>query len=820
MSDVSPALPVVVVSAPAGRATSRGRGGPGKTARPSRERQAQRLDGRFDELARLVDGQSATAVAEGILGADPELVVVFEVVEASVDLQDAFEQAGLELMLDVEDAIDDEALGEDFARVRAPQGNAEPVKRYLHAAMANASAVAELVRLWNLWKSETRMGSGFGPFRPLFERLHNLRPWGPSDRVRSTGLESSLAVALEEGLTDLPVNIELFFRRSEERRRQTENEVAQLVADAGGQILRAAVHPEIGYHALAAELPTGSFGSSDFDTDSIALLRAPGVLFVRPAGQSTPVELPGDMPEATDEQGPGELREPLIALLDGLPESNHPLLRGRIIVLDPDDFGAEPTYISERRRHGTMVASVLVWGDRGSGPHAATREIVARPVMKPDLATRRAQESIPWDELPPDVTIRAVQDIVTETPSVRIVNLSLGDPLAQFDTVPSGWARAIDWLAYRYNLLFVVSAGNHVAPLPIEHAELARRTGTDRDQVLIDVLGELSPTRRLLSPAEALNAVTVGALHADESGDGHAMGYRVDVWNEPGHPSPITAHGRGIRRAVKPDVAAPGGRQLYAASGGTGLEIAPATAAPPGVQVAAPPTNTAWVSGTTFAAAEVSRRAAAIMDSLLERDDPVDEEHLVVATKALLAHGAVLPEGAYGVDTDRLVGHGRIERDLGAGCTSNQATVLFVGDLRALEEVELVVPLPAELAARTDVRRVTTTLAWLSPINWNHRQYRRAKLTVDGPSELRSGRSRRDVGYHQTRRGTLEHHAFETRSAYAATEMTFTVKCVDQAGGLADTVHYALAVSLEIGVSAGVDVYELVREQLAARVRV
>jgi hypothetical protein len=107
------------------------------------------------------------------------------------------------------------------------------------------------------------------------------------------------------------------------------------------------------------------------------------------------------------------------------------------------------------------------------------------------------------------------------------------------------------------------------------------------------------------------------------------------------------------------------------------------------------------------------------------------------------------------------------------------------------------------------------------PINWNHRQYRRTKLTLDGPGEVSSsGRSNRGVKYHSARRGTLEQRVFDVSRTYAVGDLTFKVKCADQAGGLNGTVNYAVAVSLEVGVDLGVDVYELVRQQLAAHVRV
>jgi len=821
MSDQSSvARPVMIVRAPAGRDSARGRGGSKKTGKPSRARQGERLDQRLTELQRLLDSDRATPVSGGLVAADPELVVVFEVIEESIDLAEAFGRAGLDLMLDVEDSISDEALGSDFARTKAPQPGSDPVKRYLHAAMANPAAVRQLIGLWNRWKRGERMSKGFGPYSQLFARLHNVRPWGPADRVRATGLDQSLQHALEGALVEMPITIELFFRQSESLRRRAEERVQSIIVGAGGRVLRTVERPQIGYHAIAAVLPPQALDASSLDIDEIGLLNAPGVLFVRPGGQGTSVLIPPDLPRAATSHVAPAGGPPVVAVLDGLPESNHPLLRDRLVVLDPDDIASDAMYTADRRRHGTMVASAVVWGDLGRQGAPMARKVLARPVMKPDAATMRFDESIPWDELPPDLTIRAVEEIVAQAPSVRVINMSLGDPLAQFDTIPSAWARAVDWLAYEYNLLFVVSAGNHTVNLPIDAAKLNGLTDDERDQLTSRVLAEQSPSRRLLSPSESLNAITVGAIHDDAAGSGFPLGYRVDVWSGPGHPSPISAHGRGIRRSMKPDLAVSGGRQLYDEIVGAGeLAISRGQARPPGVEVAAPPDRTMFVSGTTFAAAEVSRRAAEIVDSLSAAAAPVDDTFTAVSTKALLAHGAELPSGDYVISTDLLTGYGVVVRDLALGCRPTQATLLFVGQLSAQQESELSVPLPVEVGGRAIRKRVTTTLAWLSPVNWNHRQYRRAKLTIDGPAGI-GGRSNSGTGYHEARRGSLEHHVFETDRAHAVTEMTFSVKCLDQAGGFERPIAFAAAISLEVPVEVGVDVYDLVRAQLATRVRV
>lgn len=64
-------------------------------------------------------------------------------------------------------------------------------------------------------------------------------------------------------------------------------------------------------------------------------------------------------------------------------------------------------------------------------------------------------------------------------PTVKVVNLSVGDLLKPFDTELSPWARLLDWLSSKYQVLFVVSAGNVSAQLtlPVPRGTLFHATG-------------------------------------------------------------------------------------------------------------------------------------------------------------------------------------------------------------------------------------------------------------------------------------------------------------------------------------------------------
>src|ERR1035438_6904398 len=68
--------------------------------------------------------------------------------------------------------------------------------------------------------------------------------------------------------------------------------------------------------------------------------------------------------------------------------------------------------------------------------------------------------------------------------------------------------------------------------------------------------------RRPLSPAEAINCLSVGAVHADACPD-YDAGPRVDLLRGRRLPSPLNTVANGFRRSTKPEILLPGRRLLF-----------------------------------------------------------------------------------------------------------------------------------------------------------------------------------------------------------------------------------------------------------------
>jgi hypothetical protein len=241
-----------------------------------------------------------------------------------------------------------------------------------------------------------------------------------------------------------------------------------------------------------------------------------------------------------------------------------------------------------------------------------------------------------------------------------------------------------------------------------------------------------------------------------------------------------------------------------------------------------------YIRGTSGAAALATRQAARLLELLEGLRAGVagfQDRHLAAALKALMVHGAEWPDvkligdGTGMLPLERFLTYGWLATDHVLGCPTHRVTVLAVGDLDARQEEDIVVPLPASLSGVVGKRRITATLAWLSPINWRNRQYRRAKLGFHPPAgALQPVVTSRQVGFQRAQRGTVQHQIYEGRGAVPigpSDEIRLTVQCLEQAGGLnGASVPYAAAISLEVAEALGVDVYAEVAAQIRQPVRV
>ena len=835
-------------------------GGP-RIVRPDRGRQGERMAPRFERLMNIIDDPDRLlALRNDPASIAPERAIVFEVIGGM--LKDFYAQAqalGFEYLGDFEE---DFAPDEDFYEEGKPE---KDLSGRVYLAMPDDHALRELLSLWRRFIRGKRMPNERGAWRELFANLRDVRPWAPQDRVP----DETIAY-WRESLADRPdepvrFEIELWFYESADRRAQALRRLTAQLANIGGNIVDHAMIQGIRYDAALVDIPPDQVRAM-LDNPAIALARVDDVMFLRPqsvAAYPTRRDLEGEDGEPVDVELELAARPPVAAMLDGLPIQNHVKLAGRLMIDDPDNV--EEMYPVAQRRHGTEMASLIVHGDLNDTPEPLPRPLFVLPVMRPN---QHGDERTPDDRLLVDVIYRAVRrikvgdgDAPPSAPEVKVINVSLADRNRPFARVMSPLGRLLDYLAHRYNVLFLVSAGNIADRLSIpEYTSSTEFEGADareREQAILRALDANKSQRTLYSPGEAVNVLTIGAAHKGSAFNGGFPPNLIDPFTDEALPNIISAMGLGHRKVIKPDLLLDGGRAPVRIVGtGAQVTIAPVLGSARlfGLK-AATPNNVGgdryedYTWGTSVATALATRAAHRIHDVLIDADSgsnhaDIAPEYIPLVLKTLLVHGASWSERAEAMDTAfqpqgqgshvarrdniaRLLGYGVPDVDRVLDCAENRATLLGHGLLEPEHGALYRIPLPPDLEGTLALRFLTVTLAWFSPVNTRHQGYRMAALDVSpGNSEDKYWVTSQRVPCQPTdktvARGTVFHEQRRGEEAAVFVDdghILLRVSCRSAAGDLEEAVPYALAVSFEVAAEADIAVYDDIRTRLVAEVR-
>jgi hypothetical protein len=519
----------------------------------------------------------------------------------------------------------------------------------LYLLVPDAVALRQMLSLWRTWIDDKALPRGFAPWRDLFLQLRAIRPWGPRDRVTA----EDLAVLAEEHADEqgrIRVEIELVYRRDGNT---AEQGARQALAAVNAEVISATRIEGANYHALLAYIPQVEL-LRIIELGNKGLVAEEAILHIRPQSvtQIDLIEIEDDNQAAP----PGQPQaSPIAAIFDAVPLAGHPRLSNRLVV--DDMFDLEPLSVGPRL-HGTAMASAVLFGDLNDPMPPTDRRVYFVNVMYAPGGPDN-QERFP-DKLPADLfheaIVRMKDGPEASAPDVILVNVSLGDKNKPFAGQLSGWARVVDYLAFRYGLLVVISAGNHFHPLEatdIDTATFEALSAPEKAKAALRLSGLSMASRRLLAPSEAINALTVGGLH----GDAHPMppalpAWIFDVWADTGLCNVSSALGPGYGGSTKPDVLANGGRHHVRLSpaGGSYL-LTPLTNAAStfgGIKVAVPPNppsmaNTGRTIGTSVAAALTTGLAIRAHEALeATYDDFIDISgaHRALLLKCLLTHCA------------------------------------------------------------------------------------------------------------------------------------------------------------------------------------
>ncbi|EIA4709475.1 S8 family peptidase [Vibrio cholerae] len=811
------------------------------------------------KLKRVKDAFSEyVALTQSIEGLVPEKVLVLEIAgEVSSFASLLAGIPGFEILCqELQDAKYESEL---FYCLEKKQGieKHKPIEKYAYLAMSSQDGLHRLLSIWERFQKNGDLPYGQKALGRAFEQLIDMRIWDTQDRldIQDSGGYSLLTDWNErleylKGISStesIPFEIELWYRSSREARELAEKHVRELITLSGGIVTSSYIFNEIGYHALIGNLPINAVEKIiDTEGKNIALMQCDEVMFFRPVGQCivSPALDDGIEEEKDfDHDLQGYFEEgnsPVIALLDGLPMENHHALKGRIMVDDPDDFEQfyhDPSF----QNHGTSMASLIIHGDLNvSNALPQPRPIYVRPIMAPGSPDFRGNcyESIPDQHLPLDLVHRAVKRMkegeagdAPTAPNVKIINLSIGERYRLFDRRMSPWARMLDWLSHRYDVLFVVSAGNMTQDisLPVTESEFLAFTEEEQKELFFNAIAQQQPSRRMRSPAESINALTARSAHSDYCSE-VPLGF-FDFIPLDGMPSPINPISLGRHSSIKPEIMMPGGKQVYKQKSFLSSEpivfsVSDSPTLQPGQKSAFPGAKGSvnsyqYTCGTSNAAAMATRRLGFLYETLqdLKGSDAegllkyVSEASLL---KAMLCHGAEhsetvnnflesqlkskLNSRTFKSVINQFVGFGLVNEQRIQGCKSNQATLIGSGKLTDGNYQEFTLPLPPCLSSNTENRRLVVTVAWLSPVNPTHNDYRAAQLWISGAETEKLQLGANHNYHHHLKHGTVDHQIFEGNKAapfLVGDMLSIKVKCKLRAGLTGVDVPYAIVATLD-----------------------
>lgn len=525
-----------------------------------------------------------------------------------------------------------------------------------------------------------------------------------------------------------------------------------------------------------------------------------------------------------------------VCIIDSGLAIGHPLIAPAVgeTIAVPSSLGTS----ADVHGHGTMVAGIALYGD--------VEECVAARCFVPYLqvfSARVTNEAGNFDDTQlVETQMREAIDYFHRNYGCRVFNVSLGDRLRPFpgDRV-SAWAATLDELARRLNVVIVVSAGNYFY-VPKDTAP--RETPlTEYPQYLFQ------SDARILSPAEAVNVLTVGALArngAPLASERYSTDPSYQVLGHAFEPSPFTCSGPGVEEGIKPDLCDIGGASTI------DLRTGYCRWDDPGV--ACVTLNRSFVqeglfkfgSGTSLAAPRVAYSAARIIDQY-----PQASANLV---RALLAASAVVPQQARDLLKDerrilQLCGYGRPDVDAALSSTDERVVLVAEEKIQADTFHIFEVPLPPEFLNTHGRRSISVTLAFDAPVRYTRLDYAGTKmqfrllrgLSLDSVFQALSKKRPGDAelvgipnwasckmepGIRMRSRGTLQRgiHSIQHNPDHGE-PYYLVVECQRRwAGDEAYPQRYALAVALEHS-RRGVQLYQAVSlraraiEQERVRVR-
>ena len=614
-----------------------------------------------------------------VLGIDPRLILVFEL-GASIDA-DQFRTAGLRVV----DSSD----------------------RRLVIAFSDDPELAAFRERLDALTGGIPEGQQSEPFAPFFDAIDRIRPLGPEDRVTA----ELRAVISDSDTSVLRLDIECWHPGDSGSARDWASEVRDAIEAAEGTVADTLINDSAGLILLRVYVPAQRV-MEVAELDAIArmdVLPRPALSMPKLYGLSA-----GELPDVI----PPDARSAIVGLVDSGVASGHPLIGPAVLASDAIGTGIDED--QDQHGHGTMVASLLLYGDVEA---AIAHGLPLRPFCRVVSArVLDANAGFVSDNLWEADLQKAI--IWCADQGARIINLSIGDSRSPFSPPRQMSAASIvDDLARGLGLVVVVAAGNcHPSDYLTEISEAAARDYPAR------LFGD--DATGVLDPGTSLLSITAGGL-TDAAAAGAQSGretLRRLPMGEPGWPSPVTRKGPGPGRAIKPELAENAGT--------LGIEDGTLVSNDPELGVVGASAHAGrlldWDVGTSYAAPLVSRVAAAVTARF-----PGFTAELIRALVLVSANRVPIADDLNGSDAFRLeaeralVGYGRPSMARAIESSSHRALLVAEGSIPINGVHIYEIPIPTSFTASGGRRGLDVALAYSPPTRARRLDYMASRMEFE-----------------------------------------------------------------------------------------
>jgi hypothetical protein len=558
--------------------------------------------------------------------------------------------------------------------------------------------------------------------RQLFDALEQVSAVGPEhrlgERLRAEGAPDT------EGYFD----VDLWHPGLEDLTHEARQQFRSFVETVGGTVTDGPT--TVAQSLLLARVRVGPVGlQALLRYDRVAYIDLPPKL-VRPEFSAfSPIEVPTDLPTIPEDG-------PLACVIDSGVVAGHPLLRG--VVIEERDFDSGEGMPVDLVGHGTHTSGIVVYGDLPR--HLAASEWRPQVRLLSAKVLRRSEHG-DWAEFGEQRhAVSQLREAITyfaQERGCRVFNLSIGHSERRYiggRQLP--WALALDELARTLDVVIVVSAGNVVVPAVPEPLVADQFQAKVREQLF-------TPDHALIDPATAAIALTVGSVaRGDAPFDNRGFpGERPRLAGAPADcPSPFTraglldSTGRGLGRAVKPELVDYGGNYALDVSGRRWSRNDPQlgeVSLRHDFALGGPLTAQ---SGTSAAAPHVAH-CCAVVEATLRQQAPENRRPSANLIRALVVHAARrgqaleqwISHGFGGSDAEsrllRVVGYGRTDPNRAGFSEENRSVLIAEDEVREdhfhLYELEL----PDEFVSRPGRRTLRVSLAYDPPVRGTRREY-------------------------------------------------------------------------------------------------